>query len=232
MLLGAGRAARAQTGTRVEGALEFVLPTGARAVGMGQAAAASATGTEALWWNPALIARGPRELGLGLVSGFAIPEADINLAFVYPIPHVMSVALSLRYLNYGQQDAVQSGSGLQTGSFVNSTRILAATFAAPFGDRLAFGLNLKILAVDFSSTGQIPNAPQSLPATGAIDIGGQYILTKDSLFVIGAAVRNVGLPLQINDSPQADALPEPSRRRDPVHSTATGISQCGCARRR
>jgi hypothetical protein len=35
----------------------------------------------------------------------------------------------------------------------------------------------------------------------------QYILTKDSLITIGAAVRNVGLPLQFNDSPQADPLP-------------------------
>ena len=83
------------------------------------------------------------------------------LAFIYPIPHVMSVALSFRYLNYGHTRGTRASHSrfrsLQTGSFTNSTRILAATFAAPFGDRLAFGLSLKILAVDFSSTGLDPN---------------------------------------------------------------------------
>jgi hypothetical protein len=53
----------------------------------------------------------------------------------------------------------------------------------------------------------IPNSPPGKPVSGGVDVGGQYIVTKDSLIVIGAVVRNLGIPLQINDAPQADPLP-------------------------
>ena len=98
-------------------------------------------------------------------------------------------------------------SDIQTGSFIPSTRILAGTFAAPFGDRLALGLTVKLLSVGFQYTGQVPNVPDTPPITGAIDAGAQYIVTKDSLFIVGASLTNLGLPLQINDAPQADPLP-------------------------
>src|SRR6185503_9964438 len=81
-------------------------------------------------------------------------------------------------------------------------------FAAPFGDRFAAGLNLKVLRIGFDCTCQCgPNQAQSAPITGAIDAGVQYIVTSDSTLILGASVRNAGLPLQFNDSPQADPLP-------------------------
>ena len=129
---------------------------------MGQAAAASAIGAEALWWNPALIARGPRELALNVVSGVPLPEADISLAFVYPIParRIGRMALSLRYVNLRSAGRGEHDRRLaDRGAFRVSTGILAATFAAPFADRLAFGVSLKIIAVNFSTTGQVLNAP-------------------------------------------------------------------------
>ena len=203
-LLGVGRVARAQTGNVVEGALETVFPTGARSVGMGQAVAASAVGVDALWWNPALIARAQREVAFGIVTGGVIP-ADVTLGFIYPIRGVASVGSSYRYVDEGGQEAFKDD--VQTGAFRTSVGILSGTFAAPFGDRLAVGLTLKVIGVNFSKTGLVEQAPPGAPRTGAIDVGGQYILTKDSLFVIGASVRNLGLPLQINDAPQADPLP-------------------------
>jgi len=204
-VLGASRGARAQSGIANEGALDFILPTGARVLGMGQAAAASASGSEALWWNPAGIARTPREVSLGFVSNVLLPKSDLSLAFVYPIPGVMSVALSLRYLNTGEQEATVDPNG-QVGTFVNRDNVVTATFAAPFGDRLAVGINLKVLTVSFDCTGQCSTAPGK-PLTGALDVGGRYVVTKDSSLSLGLSVRNVGLPLQINDSPQADPLP-------------------------
>jgi hypothetical protein len=172
---------------------------------MGQAAAATAVGSEALWWNPASVAHGPREMSFGFVSGVAVPSSDLTLAFVYPIPRVITVALSLRYLNDGQQTAVDSV-GQTTGAFYQSGATLTATFAAPFGDRFGVGVNLKLLAVGYSCSG-FCNLPDAKPVTGALDFGAQYAFTKDSLVSVGVAVRNVGLPLQINDSQQADPLP-------------------------
>ena len=206
LLLGIDRAAHAQTGIRPEGAFDFVRPTGARVLGMGQAGVATAFGAEALWWNPALIAHGPREADMGLVTGVITTDADVNLAFVYPIPHVISFGLSLRYVDLGEQEALDSTS-TTTGTFRSSSDVLMGTVAAPFGDRLAIGLSLKMYALRFSKTGEVENAPSGSPITGAFDLGAQYIATKDSVFILGAALRNVGLPLQVNDAPQADPLP-------------------------
>ena len=48
-------AARAQTPSGSEGSLFLLLPTGAQAVGMGQAMVATKPGSEGIWWNPASI---------------------------------------------------------------------------------------------------------------------------------------------------------------------------------
>src|SRR5262249_53759988 len=119
-----------------------------------------------------------------------------------------AVGLSLRYLNYGEQDATDSTQQL-TGKFAQTGTIVAATFAAPFGDRFALGLTAKLLRIGFPCTGDcsftIGNATS--PQTGALDLGAQYLVTDDSLLALGAAVRNVGFKLQVNDTPQADELP-------------------------
>jgi hypothetical protein len=200
------RTGAAQTGNATQGALDFLLPIGARSVGMGQAAAALATGSDALWWNPALVARGPREIGLHITQTLATQTGtDAAGAVIYPVPRVGTVALSIRYLNYGEQPAVDSVTNQQTGTFSQTSMIAAATFAAPFGNRLALGVTAKLLRISFPCTGAC-NTTSSSPETGALDVGAQYLLTKDSLVTLGAAVRSLGFKLQINDAPQADAL--------------------------
>jgi hypothetical protein len=205
MLFASARAARGQTGVVVEGAPETILPTGARSVGMGEAVAATAVGVDALWWNPALVARGQREFALNIATG-ALTPADLFLGVVYPIRHVATIGLSLRYIDEGGQTA--SISDVETGSFRTEAGILSGTFAAPFGDRLALGLNLKVITLNLATTGRVDQLPAGgYPVTGAIDVGAQYIATKDSTVIVGASVRNIGLPFQVNDAPQADALP-------------------------
>ena len=203
-LVAAGSNAVAQTGTVVEGAEQFLSPLGARATGLGQAVVASSLGGESVWWNPAFIARAPREFLVSTVSGMALAESDLNSVGVWTIPRVISIALALRYVNYGQQDA---GLDTTTGSFLNSAYVLGATFAAPFGNRLSLGTTLKVLTIRFDCTGTCPNQPQSNPVTGAVDLGAEYIARHDSTITFGVAIRNVGSKLQFNDSPQADALP-------------------------
>lgn len=203
LLLGAGRAMRAQETNRPEGAADFLIPIGARSIGMGQAVAAAAVGSDALWWNPALIARGPREAAL-LLSKPPLIDTDASGAVVYPIRDVGTVALSIRYINYGQQQTTDT-TGV-TGTLVPTSLIYGLTFAAPFGPRLAAGITAKLLDVLLPCTGGCPDEPASTQ-TSAIDLGVQYILTGDSTVVLGAAVRNVGFKLQVEDAPQADALP-------------------------
>jgi hypothetical protein len=202
-----------QAAPETQGGLEFILPIGARTLGMGQAATAAAVGSDALWWNPALIARGPREAALQVTQTLATQTGtDAGFAFIYAMPKVGAFGLSLRYLNFGEQvstDTTTGASGAQIGSFFPQSTIFAATFAAPFGDRLALGLTAKLLRIAFPCTGSCPDSPASStpPQTGALDLGAQYIVTSDSALVVGLALRNIGFKLQINDTPQADALP-------------------------
>jgi hypothetical protein len=123
------------------------------------------------------------------------------------LPRVMSFGLGLRYVNYGTQDAaVDPTSGL-TGSFSIQSYVLGATFAAPFGDRLSVGTTVKALIINFNCTGTCPNHPQNDPLTGAVDVGVQYALKRDTSFTVGMSIRNFGFALQFNDAPQSDVLP-------------------------
>ena len=200
------RVASAQTGVAPEGALEFVIPMGARSVAMGQAAVATAVGSEAVWWNPALIARGPREVSFQLSSKASLAEADVAGVVVIPVQGVGAFAISGRYINYGSQEAAGNDPNSPSGTFVTTTELIAATFAAPFGDRLSVGFSAKVLRFGFSCSGTCAQAT-GLPMTSALDVGAHYFLTKDSLVSIGAAVRNVGFNLQVHDAPQSDPLP-------------------------
>lgn len=202
--------ASAQASPETQGGLEFILPIGARTLGMGQAATAAAVGSDALWWNPALIARGPREAALQLTQTLATQTGtDAGVALIYAVPKIGAFGLSLRYINTGQQASTDTTTGVQTGSFFPQTTIFAATFAAPFGDRLALGLTAKLLRIGFPCTGVCTDSPaQSVPPqTGALDLGAQYFVTGDSALAFGVALRNIGFKLQINDAPQADGLP-------------------------
>lgn len=203
LLLGLSHAVAAQSD---QGGLEFLLPIGARTLGMGMAATASASGSDALWWNPALIARGPREVGLQITQTLATQTGtDAGVALIYAVPRVGAVGLSVRYLTFGQSVSTDTF-GIAQGTFFQQSTLVAATFAAPFGDRLAVGLSAKLLRIRFPCTG-VCNPGTLPPQTGALDLGAQYLMTSDSLVSLGLAVRNVGFKLQINDAPQADALP-------------------------
>jgi hypothetical protein len=198
----------AQTGTPVEGAPEFLFPVGARSIGMGQAAVALSVASEALWWNPALISRGPRDFSVHIGNSLATSDggADFSASIVFPITGVGAIGLGVRYLSFGQLAAVDTSGQIQTGTFQQESKIIVGTFSAPFGDHLSAGISLKFLQQSFPCTGTC-DLPTSAPETGAIDVGAQYIVNKDSTIVFGAAVRSVGPKLQVNDAPQADALP-------------------------
>jgi hypothetical protein len=125
---------------------------------------------------------------------------------VYPVRGVGAVAISARYVNYGSQEAATSDPNAPTGTFINYSTVLGATFAAPFGDRFSFGFTAKILRAAISCSGSCNSAVGS-SLTSGLDLGAQYLLTKDSSLSIAGAVRNIGFNLQVHDAPQSDRLP-------------------------
>ena len=199
--------AAAQTGAESSGGTELLFPTGARAIGMGQAVAAAATGTDALWWNPALIVGSGREVGMNIGKLLAI-NTDAGASIILPVRRAFTVGFLVRYIDDGQSDATSLDQNAPTGTIDISTVILAASFAAPFGNRFAAGFTAKVLRVGFACTGACnTNAPGGTPTTQALDLGAQYYVFKDSSLSVAATVRDAGFRLQINDAPQADPLP-------------------------
>src|SRR4051812_24049647 len=134
LALSSGQSVFAQSGLVDEGAKDLIRPTGARSVGMGLAVTAGATGSEALWANPALIARARREASLHLRGKSYASDADGDITGVVIIPwqNVGVIAIGLRYLDYGSQD-VTSGPTTPVGLIKNTNIILTATAATTFG---------------------------------------------------------------------------------------------------
>ena len=207
MVVVAGRLAEAQANpNKPEGATEFLIPTGACSLGMGQAVAAAAVGSDALWWNPALIAKGPRELTLHLARGSSvIAETDAAGAFVFPVRRLGAFAVSFRYINYGTQGA-QLDPNNQAGTLDNTNTLIAATFAPIITDRILGGITYKLLRYQYNCTGSC-DTPHNSPQAPAIDLGFAYQVTADSSLWIGGALRNLGPRFQVKDRDQADLIP-------------------------
>src|SRR6059058_1517606 len=100
-MIGAGAAAGAQSTSGSEGALFLLLPTGAQAVGMGQAMVAIKPGSEGIWWNPASIGDQTQK-ELAIHHSKTIAGVGDALTFVLP-SSFGTTAFSINILNIGEQ---------------------------------------------------------------------------------------------------------------------------------
>lgn len=199
-------AAQTGTGTANEGALELILPIGARTVGMGMTGASASSGSEAPWWNPALVARSPRDAALQVQSNVnAQATADVAGVVVYPLPPVGTVALTIRYIGYGAIPAFDKFEQ-QTGTFTLANSNIGVTFATTVSHRVAAGFTLKRLVYLVNCSGDCQQLTNS-PSASALDFGAHAFVVSDSTLSVGVTVRNIGPKLQVRDSPQADPLP-------------------------
>src|ERR1700687_1165246 len=98
-LLAGGAGAQAAT-TGSEGALFLLLPTGAQAVGMGQAMVAGKPGSEGIWWNPASIA-GEEKRELAIHHSKTVAGVGDALTFLTPLRSHGTGAISVNILNIG-----------------------------------------------------------------------------------------------------------------------------------
>ena len=189
------------------GALELVIPVGARAVGMGQAVVADRGGTDAIWWNPASLATlGRRELTLNYRK-----QGDLNtvLGVTYGLPRapIGVFALSASMVDYGSDEA-RDEFGELTGTFAQRFLVATATFATTFARRATAGVNFRVFQNRFDCSGFCgPALSESSGIAPAVDAGVQFQPVDSLPLTIGVAVRNVGPKFQQKDDPQADPLP-------------------------
>jgi hypothetical protein len=198
-----GAPAVAQLAT--EGAAFLLIPIGAKSVALGQAVAAEQGGTEAVWWNPAGLARADKK-ELAVHHYQTIIGTGDAVSFLYPSELLGVLTGSIYLLDIGEQ-AVTGPGGLPVGSILPRFLTYAATYATPIGSRVNAGLTYKVVQFRVDCTGLCAGVP-TLSSTGsAIDAGVQYSLPLPGPIWVGIAVRNLGPKLQVKDSEQADPLP-------------------------
>src|SRR5450759_1048776 len=135
--------AGAQGPTGSEGSLFLLLPTGAQAVGMGQAMVAEKPGSEGIWWNPASVA-GQDKRELAIHHSKTIVGVGDALSYVQPLHSYGTAALSLSILDRGEQQ-VTDPFGQVIGLILPRDVVLAGTYATQLTKRLDAGINYKII---------------------------------------------------------------------------------------
>jgi hypothetical protein len=191
--------ARAQNG-----GLFLLVPFGAHAVALGEAVVADSTlGTEAMWWNPAALARLGKKEVAAHHSQTLIATSDM-LTFALPSRVLGTIAASAYLVNYGDQAATDPVNGTEIGTITNRNYQLALSYATPVGKRLSAGVTYKFIMLRFQCTGICGNVPVISGSTSALDLGAQYVLptslpvTIPRIIQVGGKAR---VPMQsLNDA--------------------------------
>ncbi len=198
------RVASAQTSS-TDGALFLLLPVGAQTVGLGQAAVSLRLGSESVWSNPAGIAR-------QLVREAAIHHSETIAArgdvitIVLPRKPIGTFAVSFNLLDFGNQQITDPG-GTPVGLVLPRNILIAGTYAGSIGKSLSLGASYKRLQYRVDCSGQCANVSTFSASSSAVDLGAQYELPGDTTLRFGAAVRNIGTKLQLNENEKANPLP-------------------------
>jgi len=187
-----------------EGALDLVLPTGARAVALGQATMALDGTTEALWGNPSAVAQ-MRGTQAAIHHSQSIGGTADAVAVVAHSRALGSFGVSASLRDFGSSGNSDE-SGAEGGTILPRSLIYAATYAAAL-ERLSVGLSYKLVQWRVDCSGPCTGETGLLASTSALDAGAQFSLDPMLPVRVGASVRNVGLDLQVNDGPQSDPLP-------------------------
>lgn len=204
-LCGAGRAGAQTTGT-VEGAAFLLVPVGARATALGQAAVADGGTTEALFWNPAGLAELKHtELALHHYASF-FGTGD---AFVIAVPATgLGTFTAAAYIvDYGDFPVTPPGGGGVIGNAVTRNIALELSYATQVAGGFSAGIAYKLIQFRVDCSGDCTLVPSAVGTTHAIDVGLRFVLPSATPIVVGAAIRNLGFKLQVNNREQADPLP-------------------------
>src|SRR5881394_1836324 len=183
-------AAGAQTPTGSEGSLFLLLPTGAQAVGMGQAMVATKPGSEGIWWNPASIGDQDKK-ELAIHHSKTVAGVGDALTFVLPTRSYGTAALSLNILDLGEQE-VKDAFDQVIGVILPRDVVLAATYAASLTKRLDAGFNYKIVQIRSDCSGECATIGAEVQSSRAVDLGAQYEVAVGAPLSFGVAIRNLG----------------------------------------
>ena len=187
-----------------EGALFLLLPIGARTVGMGQAVVADQPGSEAVWWNPAAIARSDRR-EIAIHHSQTIIATGDAVSLVVPSALLGVIAIGANIVYYGREEVRDTVNTV--GVLIPQNIVYAATYATPVAKRFSAGISYKIVQLRLDCSGGCAGIPTVSASSSALDAGVQASLIGLAPATVGISIRNVGPRLQVNDQSQSDPLP-------------------------
>jgi len=195
-------AARAQSDT----ALFLLLPVGARTLGQGQATVASMTGSEAVWSNPASLARqATRETAIHHSTTLAVTGDAIS--FVAPARALGVLALSVNIYNFGDQQITEDPNQPPVGLLLPRNVVYAITWARGLGAHLNTGITYKLVQARIDCTGQCGDIGTGSGTASAFDLGAQYRFSDSVPLTLGVALRSIGGDLRATPDEPPAALP-------------------------
>lgn len=186
-----------------ESAIFLLLPVGARTLGQGQATVASETGSEAVWSNPAALARlTTREAAIHHSTTLAV--TGDALTFVSPARALGVLGISVNLYNLGDQQITEDPNQPPVGLLLPRNVVYALTWARGLGAHLNVGVNYKLVQARIDCTGQCGDIGTGSGTASAFDLGAQYFVSDSIPLTLGAAIRHVGGDLRATaDEPPA-----------------------------
>lgn len=204
-LSASARNAQAQTTPAVEGGAFLLLPVGARATGLGQAAVADGGSTEALYWNPAGLSMITRSEGAIHYYDRGIFGTGTALVLALPASGFGVFTVGAYLVDYGE-DEVRPGPGPPIGKILTRNVALQAAFATEIAFNVSAGIGYKLVQFRVDCSGDCGSVPTAVGTTHAIDVGVRYDMPTWPV-TVGVALRHLGFKLQVNNQAQADPLP-------------------------
>jgi len=175
------------------GAQELLIPVGANGIALGGSALASITGADAIYYNPAGVARALAGVDATFSTMNYIGDINVTYAAVaMKAGSIGSLALSLKSLGFGDipvtTEYFPDGTGqTYSPSFVN----LGLTYSNLLNDRVSIGLTATVVSEKIMSTS----------ATGlAFNAGIQYAGLGLPGLNLGIALKNVGTQMKFEGS--------------------------------
>ena len=200
-------AAQEGSGATSAGAAFILVPVGARTTALGQAGVADGGSSEAVFWNPAGLARLPQ-------SEFAIHHArtfiskNTALAGYLVSERLGVVGISAYLADFGAQPTTPPEPGTDpTGRLSTKGVELLASYATDVGRPVTLGVTYKLIQFRNECQGDCGPRGTVIGTTHAVDLGLQYAFGDAQNLTLGLAVRHAGFKLQLENSDQADPLP-------------------------
>ncbi|MEA3287623.1 MAG: PorV/PorQ family protein [Candidatus Marinimicrobia bacterium] len=169
------------------GALELTIPTGAKAVALSESNMAVMAGADAMFYNPAGIAKLKTNMEAQLSHLNYL--ADIGVSYASFVTKFGSNAfgISAKTLTFGDilHTTAEDPNGYQESYFSPKYITVSASLAKMFFDRVAFGATFKVISETFIQTSA---------TGGAFDMGVQYKAANMPLSV-GVTLKNIGVKM-------------------------------------